>query len=244
MFHFIHSNIYFMETVKRNEIPVCPEMGVIPDPLSLESAAIFTDEALTPGEPGIITSDDLIPSPDEVLDYKIKKLSIAILSEEGFEEVELTSPMEALKDAGLKVELIAPHGATIRGWNAHNWGKEVKVDKSLKFTNVEDYDAVVLPGGVMNSDKLRQNKDAVYFISECIRQGKTIAAICHGGQLLIETGMISGTTMTSYPSLQTDFRNAGVNWVDEEMVHYGQFITSRKPADLDAFNRELIRTLL
>ena len=141
------------------------------------------------------------------------------------------------------MDVVSPKSGKIKGWDKTDWGEEVKVDVALNDAAVDKYDALVLPGGVMNPDKLRQNKDAVFFVKQFIGMGKPVAAICHGPQMLIETGMISGKTMTSYPSLQTDMRNAGVNWVDEEMVHDGQFITSRKPADLDAFNDELIREL-
>ncbi len=185
-----------------------------------------------------------IPGVKEVLEATgLKVVRVAILSEDGFEEQELTSPKDALERAGMKVDVISPKNGKIKGWNHTNWGKEVDVDINLSNANADDYDALVLPGGVMNPDKLRLNKDAVSFVKHFIRAGKTVAAICHGPQTLIETGMIEGKTMTSFPSLQTDLMNAGVDWVDKEMVHYGQFITSRKPADLNAFNQELISTL-
>jgi protease I len=185
-----------------------------------------------------------IPGVKEVLESTgIKRLRVAILSEEGFEEVELTSPKNALERAGIKVDIISPKRGKIKAWDKIAWGKEIKVDINLHDANADDYDALVLPGGVMNPDKLRQNKEAVSFVKHFIRTGKTIAAICHGPQTLIETGMIEGKTMTSFPSLQTDLMNAGVDWVDREMVHYGQFITSRRPDDLDAFNNELINSL-
>lgn len=172
--------------------------------------------------------------------YDIK---VAILSEDGFEEIELMSPKEALEKAGALVDVISPHNGKIKAWDNDHWGKEVKVDLKLTDANANDYDAVILPGGVMNPDKLRQNTDAILFLRQFIRAGKPVAAICHGAQTLLETGMIEGKTMTSYPSLRTDFMNAGVNWIDQDVVHYGQFITSRRPADLGAFNKELIYTL-
>jgi protease I len=170
-------------------------------------------------------------------------VKVAILSDDGFEEVELTSPKKALEEAGAHVEVISPHDGKIKAWNKTNWGQDVIVDKNLHDADPNEYDAVILPGGVMNPDKLRQNKDAILFLKRFINSGKPIAAICHGAQTLIETGMIDGKTMTSYPSLQTDLRNAGVNWVNKEMVHSGQFITSRTPSDLKSFNRELIYAL-
>ena len=185
-----------------------------------------------------------IPGVKEVLEATgMKPVRVAILTEEGFEESELTSPKNALESAGAKVDVISPKPGKIKSWNKSDWGKEVNVDVILGEANPEDYEALVLPGGVMNPDKLRLNKSAIAFVKHFIRSGKTIAAICHGPQTLIETGMIEGKTMTSFPSLQTDLVNAGVDWVDKEMVHHGQFITSRKPADLDAFNQELINSL-
>lgn len=168
---------------------------------------------------------------------------VAILTEEGFEQVELTKPQEKLKEAGAKVDVVSPKSGKIKAWDQKDWGIEIPVDVELGSAKTEDYDALVLPGGVLNPDKLRQNKDAVAFVKEFLQSGKPVAAVCHGPQTLIETGMLEGKTMTSFPSLQTDLKNAGVNWVDKEMVHDGNLITSRKPADLDAFCKELISTL-
>ncbi|MDB5124552.1 MAG: protease [Mucilaginibacter sp.] len=165
---------------------------------------------------------------------------VAILTEEGFEQVELTSPQKALKDAGATVDVISPKSGKIKAWNETDWGIEVQVDKQLSEVSPDDYDALVLPGGVLNPDKLRQNKDAVAFVSAFLDEGKPVAAICHGPQLLIETGMIGGRTLTSFPSLQTDLKNAGAHWVDQEVVVDNGLITSRKPADLDAFNAKAI----
>lgn len=137
----------------------------------------------------------------------------------------------------------SPQRGKVKAWDKTDWGIEVKVDKELANVKPSDYDALVLPGGVMNPDKLRQNDDAVNFVKEFLQSGKPIAAICHGPQILIETGLLKGKTMTSFPSLKTDLRNAGANWVDKEIVHFDNLITSRKPADLDAFNKELIKTL-
>jgi protease I len=165
---------------------------------------------------------------------------VAILTEEGFEQVELTSPQKALKDAGATVHVISPKSGKIKAWNETNWGIEVQVDKQLSEASPDDYDALVLPGGVLNPDKLRQNKQAVAFVSAFLDEGKPIAAICHGPQMLIETDMIGGRTLTSFPSLQTDLKNAGARWVDQEVVVDNGLVTSRKPADLDAFNAKAI----
>ncbi len=165
---------------------------------------------------------------------------VAILTEEGFEQVELTSPQKALKDAGATVHIVSPKSGKIKAWNETDWGIEVQVDKQLSDVSPDDYDALVLPGGVLNPDKLRQNKQAVAFVSAFLDEGKPVAAICHGPQMLIETGMIGGRTLTSFPSLKTDLKNAGAHWVDQEVVVDSGLITSRRPADLDAFNAKAI----
>lgn len=173
----------------------------------------------------------------------VKGKKVAILTENGFEEVELTSPMNALEATGVEVHVISPQKDKVKAWNSENWGIEVPVDKLLDEANPEDYDMLLLPGGVMNPDTLRTNKKAVAFAQHFLEQGKPLAAICHGPQTLIETGMLDGRTMTSYPSLQTDLKNAGVNWVDKEVVVDNGLVTSRKPDDLDAFNKKMIEEL-
>ena len=165
---------------------------------------------------------------------------VAILTEEGFEQVELTSPKMALKDAGAIVHVISPKSGKIKAWDKTNWGIEVDVDKQLDEVSPDDYDALVLPGGVMNPDKLRQNKEAIAFVTAFLKEGKPIAAICHGPQMLIETGLIKGRKLTSFPSLKTDLKNAGAKWVDEEVVVDNGLVTSRTPADLIAFNKKMI----
>jgi protease I len=168
---------------------------------------------------------------------------VAILTEEGFEQVELTSPKEALEAAGAQVDVISPKSGKIKAWNKTDWGIEIDVDKQLDQVSPDDYDALVLPGGVLNPDKLRQNKEAVAFASAFLDEGKPVAAICHGPQLLIETGMIGGRNMTSYPSLQTDLKNAGAHWIDQEVVVDNGLVTSRTPADLEAFNQKAIEEI-
>jgi intracellular protease, PfpI family len=168
---------------------------------------------------------------------------VAVLTEEGFEQVELTSPVEALKFAGARVEVISPKSGVIKAWDKTDWGIEVDVDKVLSEANPDDYDALVLPGGVLNPDKLRQNKDAVAFASAFLDEGKPVAAICHGPQTLVETGMLKGRKLTSYPSLQTDLKNAGAEWVDEEVVVDNGLVTSRRPDDLPAFNKKMIEEI-
>jgi protease I len=176
---------------------------------------------------------------------RLNNIRVAILTEDGFEEVELTHPLRRLKEAGATVEILAPAKNKVKAWNGNekDWGIEIEVDKQLEYADLNDYDVLVLPGGVMNPDKLRQNDNAVLFTKKFLKSGKLVAAICHGPQTLIETGLLEGKTMTSFPSLQTDLKNAGANWVDQEMVHDGNLITSRRPADIPAFNDEIIKTL-
>src|SRR5215213_8621610 len=143
---------------------------------------------------------------------------VAILTENGFEETELTSPMNALEQAGTTVHIISPQKGKVKAWNYDHWSIELPVDKNLNDTNPEDYDMLVLPGGVLNPDKLRLNKEAVLFVQHFLEQAKPLAAICHGPQILIETGMLNGRTMTSYWAIKSDLINAGVNWVDREVV--------------------------
>ena len=169
---------------------------------------------------------------------------VAILTENGFEEVELTGPMNALEEAGATVHIVSPQQDKVKGWNHDHWSIELPVDKNLSDAKPEDYDMLVLPGGVLNPDKLRQNKDAVFFAQHFLEQAKPLAAICHGPQLLIETGMIDGRTMTSYSSVKTDLLNAGVNWVDKEVVVDNGLITSRSPDDLEVFNKKIIEELM
>ena len=164
---------------------------------------------------------------------------VAILSENGFEEVELTSPKKALEAAGAAVHIVSMQ-KILKAWNHDHWSIELNVDADLNETSPDDYDALMIPGGVMNPDKMRMNIKYVNFAKHFLEAGKPIAAICHAPQLLIETGMLSGRTMTSYPSLKTDLRNAGVNWEDKEVVTDNGLVTSRKPDDLPAFNKKMI----
>jgi protease I len=168
---------------------------------------------------------------------------VAILTENGFEEVELTSPKKALEDAGAEVEIVSPQKQKVKAWDTDHWSIELAVDEVLDDARPEDYDALVLPGGVMNPDKLRQNQKAVEFAQQFLETGKPVAAICHGPQLLIETGLIDGRNMTSYPSLKTDMENAGVVWEDKEVVSDNGLVTSRTPKDLEAFNKKMIEEI-
>lgn len=168
---------------------------------------------------------------------------VAILTENGFEQSELTSPKEALERAGATVHIVSPQTGKVKGWDHDKWGIEVEVDQHLDAADPAGYDALVLPGGVMNPDKLRMNEKAVAFAAHFLEEKKPLAAICHGPQLLIETGRLKGRHMTSYPSLQTDLKNAGVQWEDKEVIVDNGLVTSRKPDDLEAFNSKMIEEI-
>ncbi len=168
---------------------------------------------------------------------------VAFLVCDGFEQSELVEPRVFLEDEGAATEVISPAGRTVRGWKLGDWGRRVRVDVPLDQAEVGNYDALVLPGGVMNPDTLRMHPRAIAFIRAFSNSGKPIAAICHGPWTLIDAGLVHGKRMTSWPSLRTDLRNAGADWVDEEVVTDGQLVTSRKPADLPAFSRETLRIL-
>ena len=169
---------------------------------------------------------------------------IAILATEGFEEVELTEPKKALEAAGATVEVIAPEAGiksgSIKAWDKTDWGAKVDVDVKLTEADANSYDALHLPGGVMNPDHLRQNIDAVAFISSFFKADKPVSAICHAAWTLIEADAVQDRTLTSWPSLRTDLLNAGAHWVDKEVVIDGNLTTSRKPEDLPAFNKAII----
>lgn len=165
---------------------------------------------------------------------------IAALVEHGFEQSELIEPKKALKAAGAKVDVISPQQGKVKGWKSTNWGDEVPVDRRLAETTAGDYDGLLLPGGVLNPDRLRMNEQAVRFVRAFVDSGKPIAAICHGPWTLIEAGGIRGRRVTSWPSLATDLRNAGGEWVDQEVVTDNGLVTSRKPDDIPAFNKKMI----
>jgi protease I len=168
---------------------------------------------------------------------------VAIITENGFEEVELTAPKKALEEAGVTVRILSAQKDKVKAWDHDHWSIELPVDGQVHNANVEDYDMLVVPGGVINPDKMRTDKDYVSFVQQFLESGKPVAAICHGPQLLIETGMISGRKMTSYHSIKTDLINAGVIWEDKEVVVDNGLVTSRSPKDLDAFNKKIIEEL-
>jgi len=167
---------------------------------------------------------------------------IAILVEEGFEQVELIKPRKALDKAGAQTQVVSPQKdqGQVRAWNMKRWGKFVAIDVPLESANPSDFDALLLPGGVMNPDKLRMNPQAVEFVKHFFDAGKPIAAICHAPWTLVEAGVVRGRTLTSWPSLRTDIRNAGGNWVDQPVVTDNGLVTSRMPDDIRAFNKKMI----
>lgn len=168
---------------------------------------------------------------------------VAILVEDGFEQIELTSPKEALEKAGAQTQIVSPKRDKVKGWEHTKWGQEFPVDVTIDRANANDYDALLLPGGVMNPDKLRTNQSAVKFVRSFFDQKKPVAAICHGPWMLAEADVVNGRKMTSYLSIQTDLKNAGANWVDQEVVVDEGLVTSRKPDDLPAFNRKLVEEI-
>ena len=166
-------------------------------------------------------------------------MKVAILIEDGFEEVEMTRPRKALDDAGAKTSIVSPKDKTVRAWDMTEWSKEYAVDVNLKQARPEDFDALLLPGGVINPDKLRMQPKAVAFAKAFFDAGKPVAAICHGPWTVIETGYARGRRIASWPSLKTDLTNAGAEWVDQEAVRDGNLVSSRQPDDIPAFNKEV-----
>jgi len=183
----------------------------------------------------------------ESTEQKAGKLSgrrVAMLATDGFEQSELLEPKKALEDAGAEVVIVSLTKKDIRAWNNGDWGKAIAVDVTVDEANHEDYIGLVLPGGVMNPDKLRMDEKAMEFVSEFANNGKPIAAICHGPWSLVETNILEDRTVTSWPSLKTDLINAGARWIDHDVVVDRGLVTSRKPADLPAFNQKMIEEFI
>lgn len=172
--------------------------------------------------------------------HKLDGLTVAILVTDGFEQVEMTAPREALDDAGADTQLVSPKDDVVKGWKFTEWGDSFPVDRALAKADVEDYDALLLPGGVINPDTLRMLPEAVAFAKAFFDAGKPVASICHGPWTIIEAGAARGRRLTSWPSLRTDLENAGAEWVDQPVVTDRGLVTSRKPDDIPAFNAEVI----
>lgn len=173
----------------------------------------------------------------------LNRKRVAILATNGFEESELRDPKKALEDAGAEVYIIAEEAGEIKSWADGNWGKAYKVDKTVDQVDQSEYNALMLPGGVINPDKLRRNKTAVKFVKSFFENRKPVAAICHGPQILAEADVLKGRKITSFKSIKTDMINAGANWVDEEVVVDEGLVTSRSPEDLPAFNRKMVEEI-
>jgi protease I len=171
---------------------------------------------------------------------KLPGKRVAILATDGVEQVELTEPKQALDDAGAQTVVISPKSRTIKGWQHDHWGDEIPVDRPLESARADDFDALMLPGGVLNADTLRMDESAVQFVRRFFEAGKPVAAICHAPWMLVEADVVRGRTLTSWPSLRTDLRNAGGDWVDREVVTDQGMVTSRKPDDIPAFNRKML----
>ena len=168
---------------------------------------------------------------------------VAVLATDGFEQSELLEPAAALQDAGAAVTIVTPDGASIRGWKDRDWGQTLKADIALAEADPAEYDALLLPGGVLNSDKLRTSAPAQDFVRHFFQEDKQVFAICHGAQILIDAGLVAGRTLTSYHAIAADLANAGADWRDDEVVEDGRLITSRKPDDLPAFSAAICRAL-
>jgi protease I len=173
-------------------------------------------------------------------DKQLKGKKVAILAADMFERVELEEPRKALEDSGAQTEVVSIHDGEIKGFDHFDPVNTVKVDRTVEEVSVDDYDALLIPGGVGNPDQLRGDENAVNFVREFAAAGKPIAAICHGPWVLIEAGLVRGRKVTSWPTLRTDIRNAGGDWVDEEVVVTEGIVTSRKPDDIPAFNEKMI----
>lgn len=176
-------------------------------------------------------------------EHNLAGKKIAVLATDGFEQDELFSPIEALKDANATVKIIAPKEGEIKGWKYTDWGDKIKVDLALDKAGAEDFDALVLPGGVINPDHLRREPKAVQFVKAFFQTGKPVAAICHGPQMLIEADVVRGRKLTSFPSIKTDLKNAGAQWEDKEVIVDNGLVTSRSPDDLPAFNAKMIEEI-
>ncbi len=175
---------------------------------------------------------------------RLENKKVAILATNGFEESELVVPMQVLETHGANVDIVSLKSGKIKSWSDGNWGKDYDVNETVANVKADEYDALVLPGGVINPDLLRRDENAVEFVHTFFEQHKPVAAICHGPWLLAEADVLRGRNVTSFHSIRTDIRNAGANWMDKEVVVDQGLVTSRSPADLDAFNKKLVEEIL
>ncbi|WP_041521828.1 type 1 glutamine amidotransferase domain-containing protein [Gilvimarinus agarilyticus] len=177
------------------------------------------------------------------MSYSVKGKRVAILAANGFEESELQSPRQTLKAAGAEVEIVSAEENTVKAWAKTDWGDDYPVDRALAEASADDYDMLIIPGGLFNPDSLRSDADALNFTRRFFEQHKPVGAICHGPWVLISAGVINDRDVTSYPSIKDDLVNAGANWHDQEVVCENGLVTSRSPEDLEAFNNKLIEEL-
>ena len=171
---------------------------------------------------------------------KLQGKRVAFLATDMVEQVELTEPWQAVKDEGATVELVSLEEGEIQGFNHYDKADTFKVDRTVEEARADDYDALVIPGGVGNPDTMRMDENAVQFVRDFFEQGKPVGVICHGPWMLVEAGVVRDRKVTSWPGIQTDIRNAGGNWVDQEVVVEDGLVTSRKPDDLPAFNAKIV----
>ena len=174
------------------------------------------------------------------MEQSLRGRKVAILVAHGFEQVELTEPRQALQEAGAETHLVSPEPETVKGWNSTEWAEEFPVEVRLEEARPEEYDALLLPGGVLNPDRLRMNREAVSFVKAFVSEQKPVAVICHGPWTLVEADVVNGRRLTSWPSLRTDLENAGAEWVDEPVVVDQGLVSSRKPDDIPQFNARMI----
>jgi len=212
----------------------------VPRGAGTKALELFWHRRCSVSKDGDKSVQDCIEERGSFVARELDGLNVAILAADGFEQIEMTEPRKALESAGATVQLISPAAEKVKGWNHTQWGDEFPVDVPLDQTDAVNYDALMLPGGVMNPDHLRMTPAAIDFIKAFVTAGKPIAAICHAPWTLINAEAVKGRMITSWPSLRIDLTNAGANWVDREVVNDGNLVTSRKPDDLPAFNRAMI----
>lgn len=174
------------------------------------------------------------------MERRLDGLKVAIVAADGFEQRELAEPRQALDAAGAATRILSPSERWVQAWDRRNWGDEFPVDIPLEEGNPEEFDALLLPGGVMNPDRLRQSETAVSFVRHFFQARKPVATICHGPQVLVEAGVLPGRRLTSYPSIRRDLENAGAEWIDAEVVVDGNLVTSRRPDDVPAFIESMV----
>lgn len=177
------------------------------------------------------------------MNKKLEGKKVAILATDGFEQSELFEPKKALEEAGAEVSVVSLKSGEIKAWNEDDWGKTIAVDLTVDQANAEDFDALQLPGGVMNPDKLRTDENVLKFVKAFFEAGKPVAAICHAPWTLINAGVVEGKEMTSYHTVRKDLENAGAKWIDQEVVTDNGLVTSRKPDDIPAFNQKMIEEI-